>query len=105
MQGTRRVFCPVTPSKAHTTTVLTPEERCAFHPTPRGSSYNYSALHHKNPPAEPLPSAPEEVLTMGDSQEAHEVVFPVKAVSGFTADAQHSQYGGSCPINQPELQC
>lgn len=42
---------------------------------------------------------------MGDSQEAHEVVFPVKAVSGFTADAQHSQYGGSCPLNQPELQC
>lgn len=109
MQGAWRVFCPVTPSKARDTTVLTLEECCAFRPAPQGSSYNHWALRYEglreNPPAEPLPSIREEAPTTGESQETHGVVLPVKAVSGFRADAQHSQHGGSCPLNKPELHC
>lgn len=57
----------------------------------------------ENPPAEPLPSIREEALTTGESRKTCGVVFPVKAVSGFRANAQHGQHGGSRPLSQPEL--
>ena len=67
------MFCPVTPSKAHSTTVLTLEERCAFRLTPQGSSYKHGALRYEglweNPPTEPLPSIPEEALATGKASQ------------------------------------
>lgn len=102
MQGARGQCLPSDTSTSHSATVLMLELCCAVHPAPQGSSHNLRALW-ENPPAEPLPSIPEEALTMSESQETRGALPPVQAVCGSTADAQHHQHRDSFPLHQPEL--